>query len=126
MVAAAEAEASSLRLREVSKSFPAPDDAKAQKELAGILTSLEGDYGRGKWCPDGDAKPCLDITKIERLLATSRDPEKREQYDHFGAAFNERGGPRPRTPRDRDPRPGSARGQARSSAGRPKSGNSSG
>jgi peptidyl-dipeptidase A len=63
-------------LLELATDFPAPDDPKAQKELAGILTSLEGDYGKGKWCPDGDAKPCLDITKIERLLATSRDPEE--------------------------------------------------
>ena len=63
-------------LLEHATQFPAPDDPKAQKELAAILTSLEGDYGKGKWCPDGDGKPCLDITKIERLLATSRDPEE--------------------------------------------------
>src|SRR4029077_9196060 len=63
-------------LLEHATEFPAPDDPKAQKELATILTSLEGDYGKGKWCPDGAAKPCLDITKIERLLATSRDPEE--------------------------------------------------
>src|SRR5258707_8716195 len=63
-------------LLEHATEFPAPDDPKAQKELAGILTSLGSDYGKGKWCPDGAAKPCLDITKIERLLATSRDPEE--------------------------------------------------
>src|SRR5580692_5037267 len=63
-------------LLELATEFPAPDDPKAQKELSGILSSLESDYGKGKWCPDGDAKPCLDITKIERLLATSRNPEE--------------------------------------------------
>ena len=63
-------------LLEHATGFPAPDDPKAQKELAAILSSLSADYGKGKWCPDGDAKPCLDITKIERLLATSRDPEE--------------------------------------------------
>jgi peptidyl-dipeptidase A len=63
-------------LLELATGFPAPDDPKAQKELAQILASLDGDYGKGKWCPDGDAKPCLDITKIERLMATSRDPEE--------------------------------------------------
>src|SRR5260370_32209889 len=63
-------------LLEHATEFPAPDDPKAQKELAGLLTSLGSDYGKGKWCPDGDAKPCRDITKIERLLATSRDPEE--------------------------------------------------
>jgi peptidyl-dipeptidase A len=63
-------------LLEHATEFPAPDDPKAQKELAEILTSLGSDYGKGKWCPDGATKPCLDITKIERLLATSRDPEE--------------------------------------------------
>jgi len=63
-------------LLEHATEFPAPDDAKSQKELATILASLSADYGKGKWCPNGEAKPCLDITKIERLLATSRDPEE--------------------------------------------------
>jgi peptidyl-dipeptidase A len=63
-------------LLELAAGFPAPDDPKAQKELAQILTSLDGDYGKGKWCPDGADKPCMDITKIERILATSRDPEE--------------------------------------------------
>jgi peptidyl-dipeptidase A len=63
-------------LLELAAGFPAPDDAKAQKELAQILASLNGDYGKGKWCPDGTDKPCMDITKIERILATSRDPEE--------------------------------------------------
>jgi len=63
-------------LLELAAGFPAPDDPKAQKELAQILASLDGDYGKGKWCPDGADKPCMDITKIERILATSRDPEE--------------------------------------------------
>ncbi len=63
-------------LLELATGFPAPDDPKAQKELAQVLASLDGDYGKGKWCPDGDKKPCLDITAIERLMATSRDPEE--------------------------------------------------
>jgi peptidyl-dipeptidase A len=63
-------------LLELATGFPAPDDPKAQKELAQILASLDGDYGKGKWCPDGPDKPCMDITKIERILATSRDPEE--------------------------------------------------
>jgi len=63
-------------LLELATGFPAPDDPKAQKELAQILSSLNGDYGKGKWCPHGAGKPCMDITKIERILATSRDPEE--------------------------------------------------
>jgi peptidyl-dipeptidase A len=62
-------------LLELSTGFPAPDDPKAEKELADILSSLDGDYGKGKWCPNGPDK-CLDITVIEKLMATSRDPEE--------------------------------------------------
>ena len=63
-------------LLELATGFPAPNDPKSQKELAQVLASLDGDYGKGKWCPDGTGKPCLDVTAIERLLATSRDPEE--------------------------------------------------
>src|SRR5258705_1309826 len=81
-------------LLEHATEFPAPDDPKAQKELAGILTSLGSDYGKGKWCSDGAAKPCMDITKIERLLATSRDPEELKRawigWHAIGAPMRER------------------------------------
>jgi peptidyl-dipeptidase A len=63
-------------LLELATGFPAPDDPKAQKELAQVMASLDGDYGKGKWCPDGDKKPCLDVTAVEKLMATSRDAEE--------------------------------------------------
>jgi len=56
--------------------FPSPADPKEQKELAQVLASLDGDYGKGKWCPDGEKAKCLDITAIEKIMATSRDPEE--------------------------------------------------
>jgi peptidyl-dipeptidase A len=63
-------------LLELATGFPAPDDPKAQKELAQVMVSLDGDYGKGKWCPDGDKKQCLDVTAMGKLMATSRDPEE--------------------------------------------------
>jgi peptidyl-dipeptidase A len=63
-------------LLELAAGFPAPDDPKLQKELAQIESSLDGDYGMGKWCPDGANKPCLDVTAVGKLMATSRDPEE--------------------------------------------------
>ena len=63
-------------LLELATGFPAPDDPKAQKELAQIQASLEGDYGKGKWCPKGDKKPCLDVTAIGHLMATSRNADE--------------------------------------------------
>jgi peptidyl-dipeptidase A len=65
-----------MLLLKLSTTFPAPADPKEQKELAQVLASLDGDYGKGKWCPDGAGGKCLDITAIERLMATSRDPEE--------------------------------------------------
>jgi peptidyl-dipeptidase A len=62
-------------LLELAAGFPAPDDPKAQKELAQILSTLDADYGKGKWCPDSN-KPCLDVTAVTKLMATSRDPEE--------------------------------------------------
>jgi peptidyl-dipeptidase A len=63
-------------LLELATGFPAPNDPKAQKELAQIESSLDGDYGKGKWCRDGDSKPCLDVNAVGRLMASSRDPEE--------------------------------------------------
>jgi peptidyl-dipeptidase A len=63
-------------LLELAAGFPAPDDPKAQKELAQIQASLDGDYGKGKWCPDGEKEKCLDVTAVEKLIAESRDAEE--------------------------------------------------
>src|SRR5882762_7870586 len=63
-------------LLELAAGFPAPDDPKAQKELAQIQASLEGDYGKGKWCPEGEKEKCLDVTVIEKVMAEGRDPEE--------------------------------------------------
>jgi peptidyl-dipeptidase A len=66
-----------MLLVKLSIEFPAPSNAVEQKELATISTSLAGDYGKGKWCPTTgvDAKS-LDITAVEHILATSRDPDE--------------------------------------------------
>ena len=57
---------------------PAPSDPKELAELARIGTSLEADYGKGKYCPKTGkhAGKCLDITEIERIMASSTDPDE--------------------------------------------------
>jgi peptidyl-dipeptidase A len=52
---------------------PAPKDPKLRREMTEIGVSLDGDYGKGKYCRKNGE--CLDITAIERLMSTSRDPE---------------------------------------------------
>ena len=57
---------------------PAPNDPKELAEMARIGTALEADYGKGKYCPKTGkhAGECLDITAIERIMASSTDPEE--------------------------------------------------
>ena len=43
-----------LKLLKLSLTLPAPKDPKEREELTKIAASMEGDYGKGKFCPDGD------------------------------------------------------------------------
>ncbi len=63
-----------FKLLRLSLVAPAPKDPALRRELTEIGTSLEADYGKGKYCPKPD--DCLDITAIERIMSTSRDPNQ--------------------------------------------------
>ncbi|MEE9219590.1 MAG: M2 family metallopeptidase [Acidobacteriota bacterium] len=93
-----------LKLIKLSLELPAPADPAARAELTGIVASLEGDYGRGRYCPEGQEAECLDLARLSEILATSRDPDKlldawrgwrtisppmRERYQRFVELANE-------------------------------------
>ena len=61
-------------LLKLSLTAPAPNDPKLRKEMTTIATSMDADYGKGKYCRKPD--DCLDITAIERVMGNSRDPEE--------------------------------------------------
>jgi peptidyl-dipeptidase A len=61
-------------LLKLSLTAPAPKDAALRREMTEIGVSLDADYGKGKYCRTED--DCLDITAIEKLMATNRDPEQ--------------------------------------------------
>lgn len=61
-------------LLRLSLSMPAPYDAKLRQELTQIATWLEGAYGSGKYCPNGDSSKCLGIDDLEEQMAKSRNP----------------------------------------------------
>jgi peptidyl-dipeptidase A len=63
-------------LLRLSLTAPAPKDPALRKEMTEIGASLEGDYGRGKYCRKAD--DCLDITAIESIMGSSRDPKELE------------------------------------------------
>jgi peptidyl-dipeptidase A len=64
-----------LRLLKVSLTLAAPADPKESAEVTRIAASLEGIYGKGKYCPPG-RQDCLDLEEITKILATSRDPKE--------------------------------------------------
>jgi peptidyl-dipeptidase A len=93
-----------MLLLKISTLLPGPKDPAKQMELAQIKASLNGDYGRGKWCPDGPQEKCLDVTAVGQLMAKGRDPEAlkkawagwqvvgapmRERYAHMVELTNE-------------------------------------
>jgi len=64
-----------LKLLKLSLTLATPSDPKESTELTQIVSSMEGAYGQGKWCPPGKDK-CLDIEDITRVMANSRDPQE--------------------------------------------------
>jgi len=53
---------------------PAPKDPKLRREMTEIGVALDGEYGKGKYCRKNGE--CLDITAIEKLMSSNRNPEE--------------------------------------------------
>jgi peptidyl-dipeptidase A len=62
-----------MMLLKLGLTLAAPSDPKESAEVTRLAASLEGDYGKGKYCPGGDKK-CLDIEDITRIMANSTNP----------------------------------------------------
>ena len=65
-----------LKLLKLLLTLPAPKDQAERSELTKLAASMEGDYGKGKYCPEGDKGKCLTLTELEDIIGTSRDPEE--------------------------------------------------
>jgi len=61
-----------------SLTMASPSEAKEATELARLVTSMNGAYGRGKYCPPGESGSgeCLDVEAITLLLAKDRNPAR--------------------------------------------------
>ncbi len=67
-----------FKLLKLSLVAPAPNNDKERAELTQIATSLQSDYGKGKYCkpqPDGKQK-CLSLNDLSRILASSTNPDE--------------------------------------------------
>jgi peptidyl-dipeptidase A len=72
-----ESERRQLTLLKNALTMAAPADPKEAEELAQLVASMEGIYGRGKYCDDGESgDACLDIEEITEILAKDRDPAR--------------------------------------------------
>ena len=63
-----------LKLLKLSLVMPAPNSPRLREEETRIVTSMQSDYGKGKYCP----KPgvCYDLGQLEEIMASSRDPKR--------------------------------------------------
>jgi peptidyl-dipeptidase A len=65
-----------LKLLKLALTLPAPKDPAERNELTKLVASMEGDYGKGKYCPEGDKGKCLSLPELEQIIGSSRDPEE--------------------------------------------------
>ena len=66
-----------LHLLKTGLVLATPANPSESAEVTRLAASLEGTYGKGKYCPEdkgGKAQPCLDIAGVTRILANSTDP----------------------------------------------------
>ncbi len=64
-----------LKMLKNALTLAAPADAKESAEVTRILASMEGTYGKGKYCTPGTGK-CRDLEELSKVLAESRDPKE--------------------------------------------------
>ena len=88
-------DARKLKLLKLQLSAPAPDNPAERDELSSLSSSLEGDYGKGKYCRSANGtESCLDITQASKILAASRDPKELldvwQGWHRVGAPMRER------------------------------------
>ena len=63
-----------IKLLKNSLTLATPSDPAESAEVTRVLASLEGSYGKGKYCPQPDK--CLDLEDLSRIMANSRDPKE--------------------------------------------------
>ena len=65
-----------LKLLKLSLTLPAPSNKPEREELTKIAVSMEGDYGSGKYCPDGEKGKCLSLNDLESIMSENQNPEE--------------------------------------------------
>jgi peptidyl-dipeptidase A len=71
-----------FKLLKLSLTLAAPSNPAESEELTTIVSQMEGTYGKGKYCPPGNAASiarrdetaCLDLEQLSEILRSSTDP----------------------------------------------------
>ena len=61
-----------MRLLKLGLTLAAPSNPKESEEVTRLQASMEGMYGKGKYCPTGKDK-CLDLQDITKIMAEGRN-----------------------------------------------------
>jgi peptidyl-dipeptidase A len=96
-----------LKMLKLSTSMPAPKDPAKLSRLTALATKLEGAYGAGKYCRNGETgDQCRDLVKLSEILAEHKDYDAqldawqgwhnvarpmRSDYQEFAGLINEGG-----------------------------------
>ncbi len=64
-----------IHLLKTGITMPAPRDPAKASELTRLASSLEGTYGKGRYCPP-DGGECQDLGDLEKVMNESRNPEE--------------------------------------------------
>ncbi|HXO19933.1 MAG TPA: M2 family metallopeptidase [Thermoanaerobaculia bacterium] len=62
-----------LDLTKRGLTLAAPSDPKKTAELSRLAAALDGQYGAGKYCPQGGK--CMDLEQLSEVVEKSRDPK---------------------------------------------------
>ena len=68
-----------MKLLKIGLVLATPSDTKESEEVTRLASSLDGAYGKGKYCPERLKKsdhPCLDVEDITKIMATSAKPDE--------------------------------------------------
>src|SRR3954447_26341194 len=66
------ATARKIKLLKLSLTIATPSDPKESEDLTRIVSSMEGAYGKGKYCPSGPDS-CKDLEDLSKILRETRD-----------------------------------------------------
>lgn len=63
-----------LKMLRLSLTMATPSNPAESAEITRLAAAMEGEYGKGKYCPSGD--DCMDLEELSKILANVRDANR--------------------------------------------------